>query len=239
MSARIKFASDIKGLALSFKEGSTIRTDLEHMAYALDNMSDDRFKTAHENEVPKQAGNDDAPAITGVVAAQQNKESAVKKANTSTNEYWSKEASERVLQNLVRQVVGSSVKTDASGDRPDAVRAAALPKEDVADGSNQPGLVAEGVAPVATASIPKEAVPSVAENLDSKMVEKAHAVAIVKEAGEEVKEGCGTVEAAAEPVAQPAGFTQTACGITLAGETMGYGVEITASEQAQLDQLFA
>ena len=257
MSARIKNASAIKDLALSFKEGSTIRTDMEHMAFALENMSDERYKAAYECEgqnclevagkshdvkVSKEAGNEAIPAGKDGLNPT-NKESAVKKANTSIGEYWSKEASERVLHNLVRQVVGS-IKNDIGSERPDPVKGAALPKEAVPNGSNQIGLVTEGAEPVAAAALPKNAVPSVAHNLDSGIVQAAHATPVSKEANAtaegEPKKDTITPEAACKEESKPApGFTQEACGITLAGETMGYGVEISAAEQEQLNQLFA
>lgn len=223
MNMRTKLATDLRTAASSFQEGHAIRADLNAMAFALENMSAERFASiVIAAEEPNNAGNSDTPADNGITETTQDKESAVKKANTSVGEYWSKEASERVLHNLVFDIVGSTVKADASSDRPDPVKPAALPAAIVPNGTDGVGVVAEGAEPVPAAALPKEATPEIAESLDSKIVEKAEATPVQKEAAEAPK----------------AGFTQVACGIELASETMGYGVEISAAEQAQLDSLF-
>ncbi len=215
MKTQQDLATMLKQAASSFKDGHAIGSDLSAMAFALENMSAQRFASICTEEDEK-AGNGGAPAITGATETTVKKESAVKKANTSVGEFWSKEASERVLHNLVFDVVGS-VKNDAANERPDAVKGAALPKEAIPDGSDQVGVVSEGAAPVAGAALPKEATPDIAKVLDSDMVAKAEAT----------------------PIEKAAGFTQVACGIELASETLGQGVEISAAEKAQLDQLFA
>ena len=211
MKTQKDLAMILKQAASSFQAGQAIGSDLSAMAFALENMSAQRFASISTDEDVEQAGTGSAPATIGETESTVKKESAVKKANTSVGEYWSKEASERVLHNLVFDVVGTTLKAAS-----DEVKGAALPKEARPDGSNQVGAVSEGAEPVAAAALPKQDTPNIAEKLDSHIVEKARASHVEKSAG----------------------FSQIACGIELASETMGYGVEISAAEQAQLDKLF-
>jgi hypothetical protein len=215
--------------ASSFVGGHPLSIDLTAMAFAVENMSAERFASISiVGNDSNNAGTCGTPATdTGATQTQTNEENAMKQANTS-GEFWSKEASACVLRNLVFDVVGS-VKTDASSERPDPVKAAVLPAADVPNGSNQVGVVAEGAEPVAAAALPKEATPNIAKVLDSDIVAKAEATPV-----EGLSKAAGDVAAAAQPQV----LTQEACGIKLATETMGYGVEISAAEQAQLDQLF-
>ena len=237
MRTRNELVGIIKQAASSFVEGHPISMDLKAMVFALENMSADRFASICSKADTQNAGQGGTPADQGVTVTTETKENAVKKANTS-GEFWSKEASERVLRNLMFDVVGS-VKTDASSDRPDPVKAAVLPAADVPNGSDQVGVVAEGAAPVPAAALPKEATPSIAKVLDSDIVAKAEATPVegLSKAASEAPEGAKEDKKPEEEV-KTAGLTQVACGIEMASETMGYGVEISAAEKAQLDQLF-
>ena len=217
MKKQQTLATMLKQASSSFNEGNALGSDLSAMAFALENMSAQRFASISTEEEVPQAGNGCAPAVTGATETTVTKESSVKKAKTSIGEYWSKEASERVLHILVFDVVGSTLQNDASKERPDAVKGAALPKGAVPNGSDQVGVVQEGAEPVSGAALPKEATPDISKVLNSDMVAKAEAARVEKSAG----------------------FTQVACGIELASETLGYGVEISAAEKAQLDKLFA
>ena len=92
--------------------------------------------------------------------------------NASINTFaWSKEASEYVARNLVREVVGSVI--DASKDRADGVPAAKLPHEQAPTGERAPVAVTEGAQPEAASKLPKEQTP--VKHFDSGIVEAAKA----------------------------------------------------------------
>lgn len=137
---------------------------------------------------------------------------------TKINTYaWSKEASELVARNLVREVVGS-IKNDASSDRADGLSAAKLPSEQIPNGQRSPSAVAEGAEPVSAAKLPKEQTP--VKTFDSGIVEAARsATSTVRTAGEDEDapkpadapvEGEEGAIAPVAPVADPAPLTPVA-----------------------------
>lgn len=239
MNKRTALAETLQKLASSFQEGHGLRTDLNTMSFALQHMGDDRFASIYAEVGDGDAGEGAAPATTDngdATESSKEKETAMKQANSVTGEFWCKAASDLVLRNLAFSVVGSTVSTDASSERPDGVKASALPSDDVPNGTHQPGAVSEGAEPVPGAALSKEQTPDVSKALNSDMVAKAEAATLQKAASDTTSEGDKPAEEKKPEEAAP--FTQEACGIHLATATMGYGINLSAAEQAQLEQLF-
>lgn len=243
MNKRTALASTLQKIASSFQEGHGLRTDLNTMSFALQHMGDDRFASIYAEVGEGDAGDGAAPATTDNGDANEpskDKETAMKQANSVTGEFWCKAASDLVIRNLAFSVVGSTVSTDASSERPDGVKASALPSEDVPNGTHQPGAVSEGAEPVPASALSKEQTPDVSKALNSDMVAKAEAAPLQKAASDDSAAGATTAgkpeEEKKPEEATP--FTQEACGIHLATATMGYGINLSAAEQAQLEQLF-
>lgn len=241
MNKRVALAETLHKIASSFKEGHGLRTDLNTMSFALQHMGDDRFASIYEKVDEDDAGNGAAPATTdnGGTEPSKEKETAMKQANSVTGEFWCKAASDLILRNLAFSVVGSTVNTDASSDRPDGVKGSALPSEDVPNGSHQPGAVSEGAEPVPAAALSKEQTPDIAKALNSDMVAKAEAAPLQKAASDDsASDTKGEPGEKKKTDDEAAPFTQEACGVHLATATMGYGINLSAAEQAQLEQLF-
>lgn len=95
-----------------------------------------------------------------------NEVTQVKNANTNNGSYWSKQASDLVARNLVRDVVGSDL---------DEVKGAHLTTEQTPNGTHSSGVVTEGAEPVKGAQLTKEQTPNQAARFNSGIVEKSQA----------------------------------------------------------------
>ena len=184
-----------------------------------------------DNEAP--SGLKSAATETG------NREDSMKNASINTFA-WSKEASEYVARNLVREVVGSVI--DASKDRADGVPAAKLPHEQAPTGERAPVAVTEGaqpeapvapIAPVATSELPVPAAPAIPVEAPAADPVAPIAPAITDSFGAQspIPAEGQAVEAAPEAPVAPG--TQSFEGIQMAPNDMGYNTKLS-SEDAEL-----
>lgn len=208
------------------------------------------------------ADNEAHSGLKSAVTENVNREDTTVK--NASNSFWSKEASDLVARNLIRDVVGS-VKNDASNERPDGVSAAKLPAEQIPNGQHSVGAAGEGAEPVATAKLPKEQTP--VKNFDSGIVQAAKSsTAEVKTAGDEIPAPAAPMAAPVDPMAPVAPidpmaapateetpapapeeatasveakpYEVEACGIRMASSAMGYDTKISAEDAALLSQIF-
>lgn len=173
----------LEGLSSVFASGTPIATDLAAMAYTLDKMADDKFKDILAADIDADKVKDDDKAAGECSNGCNCNNDGKAKEASSQGLYWSREASDVVLANLVKDVTG-----------------AVLTKEQTPDGEKKA---------VKPATLKEEQTPSISKVLDSDIVTKSHG-SVVKSASEDDDEADGdaeggnAVEAAKQDAVQPA-----------------------------------
>jgi len=192
---RIALAKRLESLSSVFASHTPYNRDLKAMSYVLSKLSDDKFQTilsgdfnADEHEACMCGAGPGpavipmgAPADVSVGEPEEEKKIIVIKTDggmpmsaeateKTAGMFWCKEASQAVVDNLLRDVVAmnKSVCCDTGKH---------LEKEQIPDGTHA-GLPERGVA------LKPEQTPDIAPVLDSKIVEKSHG-AVKKEAAEQ------------------------------------------------------
>ena len=192
---RIALAKRLESLSSVFASHTPYNRDLKAMSYVLSKLSDDKFQTilsgdfnADEHEACMCGAGPGpavipmgAPADVSVGEPEEEKKIIVIKTDVgmhmsaeatvkTAGMFWCKEASQGVVDNLLRDVVAmnKSVCCDTGKH---------LEKEQIPDGTHA-GLPERGVA------LNPEQTPDIAPGLDSKIVEKSHG-AVKKEAAEQ------------------------------------------------------
>ncbi len=190
---RIALAKRLESLSSVFASHTPYNRDLKAMSYVLSKLSDDKFQTilsgdfnADEHEACMCGAGPGpavipmgAPADVSVGEPEEEKKIIVIKTDggmpmsaeateKTAGMFWCKEASQAVVDNLLRDVVAmnKSVCCDTGKH---------LEKEQIPDGTHA-GLPERGVA------LKPEQTPDIAESLDSDMVNKSHGK-VEKEAG--------------------------------------------------------
>ena len=175
---RIALAERLGGLSKVFASHTPFYRELAAMAYVLNKMDDDKFKTTlagdfaeglpakectcekeeeampvEQNAVVPEEG---APEIIVVKKEEENPMSEAKDSGM----FWSKAASKAVVDNLLRDVVGMDKSICCDTGRK-------LDKEQIPDGTHA------GV-PEKPATLKTEQTPNIAPVIESKIVEKSH-----------------------------------------------------------------
>ena len=175
---RTALSKRLEGLSSVFASETPIATDLKAMAYTLNKMSDDKFKSilsseysadgailvANEEKVEKEVSDTAKKEEENCCDASKVHDDEGAETMKSASEvglYWNKEASDLILSTLVRDVTG-----------------AVLTKEQTPDGAKKAQK---------PATLKDDQVPSIKEVLDSDMVSKSHG-AVQKEAAVLTKE---------------------------------------------------
>jgi len=151
----------LEGLSSVFASETPIATDLKAMAYTLDKMSDDKFKTIlsseYESDEEREAAKKTEDLINEDLENSVEAEECEKDKNASEDGlYWNREASDIVLASLVKDVTGAELKKEQT---PDGCKKAEKPF-----------------------TLKDDQTPKIDEVLKSKIVEKSHG-AVKKEAG--------------------------------------------------------
>lgn len=153
---RIALSKRLEGLSDVFASATPIARDLKAMSYVLANMNDESFGTILN------------PSYTSDAVEASVEQPAVeeKTASDAVGSYWTKAASAAVLNNLVRDVVGTDKSICCDTGRH-------LEKVQTPDGEK---------AAKKPATLKEEQTPSIKESLNSGIVEKSHGK-VQKEAG--------------------------------------------------------
>lgn len=190
---RIALAKRLESLSSVFASHTPYNRDLKAMSYVLSKLSDDKFQTilsgdfnADEHEACMCGAGPGpavipmgAPADVSVGEPEEEKKIIVIKTDggmpmsaeateKTAGMFWCKEASQAVVDNLLRDVVAMNKSVCCDTGRH-------LEKEQIPDGTHA-GLPERGVA------LKPEQTPEISESLDSDMVQKSHG-AVEKEAG--------------------------------------------------------
>ena len=169
---RQELAKLLKEASSNFKKNSPIGIDLRTASLALENMCVKALQAHMSTEVlsakdidTKQTSAEDSERDTEDDGAKQatNGDSELMKKQANIN--WNKFAS-AVSDTLVRSVVGE-VKNDASKERNEGIPSAALPKEQLPNGENNPGVQTDRGEPEAEAKLAPEQTPEISKSLDS------------------------------------------------------------------------
>jgi hypothetical protein len=182
MQDRQKFASLLRNASQAVLANEAMASDLETMATALEGMPDEKF-ASFINAPALQKMFDDAKIVlegtTPAPVTNPNVEVIENKSkwDKSASFKWNASAASLVKQKIASAFGTKSANLDAS--RPDAVKAAELPKEQIPDGTHNQGTLKS--APEATpAALTKEQTPDQAATLNSNML--AESEGAVKEA---------------------------------------------------------
>jgi hypothetical protein len=218
----------LAGFSDLFKEGSTFQEELKAMSYVLANMEDKDLKEVckedseekessegdlevtpkeEEKEVSSSDKEEDTAEKEEKEEEEAEEDSSESEKDSSVGTFWTKQASEAVINFLKREAAqGQSTSK--------------LPADQTPDGSR-------GNKPAST--LKEDQIPKIEESLDSKIVEKSHGK-VRKEASDVVepkKEAPKKEEAPKEEVAEPVKVEAT--------YSYSEGVELTAAmEDAEL-----
>lgn len=135
----------LEGLSSVFASETPIATDLKAMAYTLDKMADEKFK-----EILSKDYSADEVVASEETAEVDSKKEDIKGCDKKASDeglFWSKEASDMVLQGLIKDVTGSTLTKEQT---PDGTKKAEKP-----------------------ATLKEEQTPSIKETLDSDIVKKS------------------------------------------------------------------
>jgi hypothetical protein len=182
---RIALAQRLDGLSKVFANHTPYSRDLAAMSYVLNKMPDEKFKSilsgtfSSDEDVEGCMCGKSPMGPEALPFAKPDEEGGVKKIvliqdnpmsleASSNGMFWSKEASEAVLSNLVRDVVGMDKSICCDTGRK-------LDKEQIPDGTHA------GI-PERPSTLKAEQTPNVAPVIESKMVEKSHGAVQKKEA---------------------------------------------------------
>jgi hypothetical protein len=182
MQYRQKLAGLMRNASQAVMANEAMASDLETMATALDSMTDEKFASFINAEAIQKMFDGAKPVLEGHTPApveNPNVEVTSEKSQWDKSAFaWNGKAAAMVKEKLAAAFAPKKANLDAS--RPDAVKAAELPKEQIPDGSHNLGTVKKDIAEATPAALTKEQTPNQAPVIDSEMVTKSEGT--VKEA---------------------------------------------------------
>jgi hypothetical protein len=240
-----------KQLASILKKASEVVTGSEEMAsdlataaYALENMPQEKLAAFLDPEGLKKMFEEKAivEGDTSIPFEHPYQEVSKEKSQWEKKPFfWSEKAADSVRQKLASMYASEKKEEESKeaacddkakkdtqekeasldASRPDAVAAAALPKEQTPDGSHNKGTDTKDVEKATGAKLTPEQTPNQAESLDSDMVAKSDAP-VVKTASQKSTSG-GTIKVA---------------GVEMSFDTGIDGIALEASDKDELSSLF-
>jgi hypothetical protein len=180
MEYRKKLAGLIREASQAVLANEAMASDLATIAYALDNMPEEKFASFMNASVLEGMFNGAKPILEGVTPApfaNPHTEVSAEKSQWDKKAFtWNEKAAALVKNKLV-----SAKKANLDASRPDAVKATLTP-EQTPDGSHNEGTVKAGVPDATPAAITKEQTPNQEAVLTSDILKKSEAP-VQKEAG--------------------------------------------------------
>jgi len=181
MNTQKKIAGLLRETSQVFASDNAIGVDLNTMAFAIDNMTSDKFSSVvSEEKLAAWLGDEKADEAkeevkeetkeAGDEPEENNTQQKDSEMSKSAGSLWSKQASQAVKEGLVLDVLGTKLAKE------EEVEGAKLTKDQIPDGKDNPGVQNDGAAPVSEAALKDEQTPKDEKNHDSGMVAESNKV---------------------------------------------------------------